>query len=136
MQYQRVRAVILYNHQLVCIKRVKENEIYYVLPGGGVEGQENHFQALTRECTEELSVTVDIKNLIFERVFNNQQEFFYVCSINSGELGHGHGPEFQSNSVYEGDHLIELVNLSHLNDIDLKPTELKDIILSLHTSYD
>lgn len=128
---KRVRGVIVNDNKLILIKRVKLNEIYYVIPGGGVEVGENNLQALKRECQEELGVDVDIKGLIYKKIFKNQKEFFYFCLVKSGEIGTGNGPEFFCNSEYEGEHIIELVDFSELDNKNLKPKEIKEELIFL-----
>lgn len=131
---KRVRGIIVNDGKLILIKRVKLDEVYYVIPGGGVETGENNLQALKRECQEELGIDVDIKSLIHKRIFKDQKEFFYFCSIKSGNIGTGNGPEFNCNSGYEGEHIIELVDFSKLNNKNLKPKEIKDELTSLWNS--
>src|SRR3989339_648647 len=111
---QRVRAIIMDNNKILAIKRIKEDEVYYVFPGGGVEEGEELEEALKRECREELGVEIKIiKNFASER-FNRgnikQMEYFYICEIISGEIGTGNGPEYDVNSNYEGTHSIEWIS--------------------------
>ncbi|PIR66340.1 MAG: hypothetical protein COU51_04470 [Parcubacteria group bacterium CG10_big_fil_rev_8_21_14_0_10_36_14] len=131
---KRVRGIIIHDGKLILIKRVKLDEVYYVIPGGGVEIGENNLQALKRECREELGIDVDIKSLICKRIFKDQKEFFYFCLINSGKIGTGNGPEFNCNAEYEGEHIIELVDFPKLNNKNLKPKEIKDELISLWSS--
>ena len=53
---KRVRAVIIQDGRVLTIKRTKPNEIYRVIPGGGVEDKETNEEALAREVKEELGV--------------------------------------------------------------------------------
>lgn len=133
---QRVRAIITNDKFLLTIKRLKDGEIYWVFPGGGVGDGENHEQALMRECLEELGVEVKVRKLFHEDFFGNrefgkQKEFFYLCKIVGGKLGTGAGQEWQENSKCEGTREIQWLEIAKLDDFDLRPKVLKDKILSL-----
>ena len=124
---QRVRAIIMDNNKILAIKRIKEDEVYYVFPGGGVEEGEELEEALKRECREELGVEIKIiKNFASER-FNRgnikQMEYFYICEIISGEIGTRNGPEYDVNSNYEGTHSIEWIS-DKFQDYDLRPENI------------
>ncbi len=128
---KRVRGIIIKDGKLVLIKRVKFDDTYYVIPGGGVERGENNVQALIRECQEELGVDVKVRKLVSKSKFNGQWEFFYFCLMVGGKLGKGNGPEYGCNSGYEGSHAIELVDFANLYKKNLKPTEIKNELLKL-----
>ena len=131
----RVRAIIIKNNKILLLKRKKDNLVYWVLPGGQVESGEINELALARECQEELGVQVKIKELIHEMLSEyaelyGQREYFFNCEIIGGTLGSGVGPEWQPNSGYRGTYQIEWFDLNNLLDIDLKPEELKEIIVN------
>lgn len=128
----RVRAIIEKDGKLLLIKRVKDAGTHWVFPGGGVDDGESHKQALIRECKEELGVDVSIGKLVFENVldlagFEQQKEFFYICEIIGGRIGTGEGPEFQPDSIYEGTHELIWVSISELENLKIRPTEIKNI---------
>lgn len=129
----RVRAVIIENGQVLLIKRTKEDLVYRVIPGGGVEENETKEDALKRECEEELGVAVEVGASILELPsgkpeISGQMEYFYLCRIVSGVLGTGSGPEFQENFSYIGSYDIEWRKIEDLPTIDLKPEEIKNLL--------
>lgn len=131
----RVRAIIIKNNKILLLKRKKDDLIYWVLPGGQVEKGEINELALARECQEELGVQIKVKELIHEMLSKNpdlggQREYFFNCEIIGGTLGSGLGPEWQPTSVYQGTYHIEWIDLNNLAVVDLKPEELKKIILN------
>lgn len=131
---KRARAIIVRNGKLITLKRIKSKETYWVFPGGGVEEGEDLQQALEREIREELGVEVQIGELFFIHQFKtdhqDDQEFFYVCQITKGELGTGFGPEYQPDSHYEGQHIIDEIPVENVAKYDLRPQEVKDKFLA------
>lgn len=129
----RVRAIIIRDGNIILIKRIKKDEIYFVFPGGGVEVGETEKNALIREMKEELGVDVEVKELMMSQDFNrngfNQTEHFYICNIINGELGTGNGPEFQKNSRYEGIREIVEIPLLGIKNINLLPTDVRNLII-------
>jgi len=124
---KRVRAVIIKDGKILTIKRFKNNETYYVFPGGGVEKDEDVKSALIRECLEEVNVTVEVGDLLYTELYNQDEIEFYLCSIVSGEVGVGSGEEYQNmtdNNKYEPAWLL----LNDINERDIRPREIIDII--------
>ncbi|MBI2459143.1 MAG: NUDIX domain-containing protein [Parcubacteria group bacterium] len=131
---ERVRAVIINSDKILLINRIKDNDSYWVIPGGAVEPGENHEQAIKRECLEELGVQVEVEKLFLQRMgdkpgIKGQSEFFYLCSITGGKIGAGHGPELQPVTQYKGEYKIRWVELKNLPDINLKPEEVRNKII-------
>jgi len=124
----RVRAIIIKDNKLLTIKRSKQELIYFVFPGGGVEQGEDLETAMKRECKEEIGVEIKIMNNFtserFDRGEIEQLEHFYFCDIVAGELGTGDGPEYEVNSGYEGTHEIEWLHVNDLLNYDLRPKEV------------
>lgn len=130
---KKVRAIIIKDNKILTIKRTKPEGIFWVFPGGGVEKGETNEKALIRECKEELGVDVKVADLFMEIDSKvpktlGQKEYFYFCEIKSGKLGTGDGPEFSNNSSYVGKYDIEWIDINGLNDIGLRPAEVKDLI--------
>lgn len=129
----RVRAVIIQDQKILCIKRVKARETFWCCPGGAVEKGESQEQALTREIKEELGVDIKVKELYFNFASQKletigQMEHFYMCDIVSGTLGTGTGPEFTKNSGYVGTYQLEWVELKNIQNIDFRPRQLAEEI--------
>ena len=65
-----VRGIVLKDNKLAVIFRRKINngivKEYYVIPGGGVEVEEDLETALKRELKEELNIEVNVKDLAFK----------------------------------------------------------------------
>lgn len=59
------RAVIIKDECLLVLRRTGAQGEFYVLPGGGQNHGESIRQALLREVFEEVSLEVEIKELLF-----------------------------------------------------------------------
>lgn len=130
---KRVRAIIIKDNKVLTIKRTKPDAIFWVFPGGGVEQGETNEKALIRECKEELGVDIKVNDLLVEMDSKvqktlGQREYFYFCEIKGGKLGTGDGPEFSNDPSYVGKYEIEWIDINDLNDIGLRPAEVKDLI--------
>ncbi|MBU3964733.1 NUDIX domain-containing protein [Patescibacteria group bacterium] len=131
---ERVRVIIIDSNKILLINRVKGENSYWVLPGGGVEQCESHERAIERECLEELGIKIRVQKLFLRRVgdkqgMEGQYEFFYLCDMVGGKVGTGGGPEFQPGTQYKGEYRISWVDLKKLPDLNLKPGEVKDKII-------
>lgn len=131
----RVRAIIIKDEKLLTIKRSKQDLVYFVFPGGGVEQGEDLETAMKRECKEELGADIKVIKKFtserFDRGEIEQLEHFYFCDILSGELGTGNGPEYDVNSGYEGIHELKWLHVNDLCNYDLRPKEVTLKLLNI-----
>jgi ADP-ribose pyrophosphatase YjhB (NUDIX family) len=91
----RVAGIIVDDERLLLISHKKGPDIYWLLPGGGVDFGESLEEALIREFKEELNITIDVHSLAFicdsidptgERHIIN---IFFHCSYNRGDYSIG-----------------------------------------------
>ena len=134
---QRVRGIIINDKKIALIQRVKGDKTYYIFPGGGVEEGETILEALHREMKEELGIEISVGERFAEyrhEGHDGKEEVahdFYLCKETGGVFGSGDGPEYQPNTPYavDGTHDPIWIPLSKLNDIDLKPEEIKKLVM-------
>ena len=91
-----VRGIIVKDDKLVTMFRRKTNrdrfgkvlsvKEYYVIPGGGVDPEEEYKNALKRELQEELNIKVNVKKLLFDVESDERIEHFYKCEYVSGNF--------------------------------------------------
>ncbi|MDR3582727.1 MAG: NUDIX domain-containing protein [Candidatus Pacebacteria bacterium] len=133
----RVRAIIIDSGKIALIKRVRNGELYYVIPGGGIEAGENYHEALVREIKEELGIEIAIGDL-FEKLSLHYDEsdsekthYFYLCKETGGTFGSGTGPEYtpENPQFHDGTYEPVKIPLSELKDIPLYPEEIKQAII-------
>lgn len=133
-----VRGIVNYNDKIVFIHRIKTKDDgtvrdYYVTPGGKIEENESHEEALRREIKEELGIEIEIKDLCLElddRDYNDSFQYFYNCNYKGGELGTGDGPEFTDKENYKGVFEIVLVDKKEISKLNLVPEKIKEILVN------
>ncbi|WP_400242155.1 NUDIX domain-containing protein [Niallia sp. JL1B1071] len=116
----RGSVVIIEDNKLCLIKRIRNNSVYYVFPGGGIEREETPMEAAKREAFEELGVTVKINECLAEIEYNGIQ-YFFLADIISGTIGTGQGEEFTERTLDRGTYLPMWVDINDLSAIDVKP---------------
>lgn len=132
----RAAAIIKYKEGIILIKRQKgygdEKIIYYTVPGGGIEENEEPKEAVIREAKEELGIEIELIGKTYEFLLNGKKEYFYEAKYVRGILGTGIGEEMQ-NPDYDkyGSFTIEIIKKEDIKNINLLPQEIKNIIMLL-----
>jgi 8-oxo-dGTP diphosphatase len=88
------KAIIYRNETILCSHYRAENVEYYILPGGGVNGEEMAAEAVVREVLEETGYAIQADELAFVREFIpsrlgsrrfrekfHQLELYFICSL-------------------------------------------------------
>ena len=80
-----VHAIILNNKQEVLMLKATYNENNWVLPGGAIDPGETIYEALTRECQEELGKKIKVKNLsgMYYHKKHNSYTIIIRCDLSS-----------------------------------------------------
>lgn len=134
-------GILIENGKILLIKRNKNNELYYVIPGGGIEVNENIKEATIRELKEETNIDVEILNekpLYILHDYNRIQYFMLVKRIN-GVVGIGNGPEYTSDDyISNGTYLPLMVDLKDIvnGNINLRPIEFKNELVNIIKKFD
>jgi len=130
----RGSAIIPYENGLILIHRVKGSgkniQDYYTIPGGGKEENESIENATKREIFEELGIDIQLLNTCYKLNAVGREQYFYVAKYISGKLGSGLGEEMtKPNYARYGSYTIEIVAKEKIQNINLLPNEIKEIIL-------
>lgn len=130
MKKLRVRGIIPYQGGILVIKREREinnNKVeYYVFPGGGVENGESLEEAMKRELQEELGIKVSVKNQLYTDIYKEETNIYFMCEYESGEIGTGNGPEFNSEEYKDrGKYIPTVLYKDDLLKLNLVPESIK-----------
>jgi 8-oxo-dGTP diphosphatase len=100
------KAIIIQDGKLLTLHKMGEEVEYYALPGGGQNGGETLPEALRRECMEELSLEVEVGQIVYIRDyisanhefarFNSESHILnivFACRILSGVPQPGSVPD-------------------------------------------
>ena len=125
----RAGAIVIHRGAVLLMHRVKEGREYYVVPGGGIEGDESPEMACVREMLEETGLRVgNIRPFhLVER--NGNLEHYYSVGDWEGEPVIG-GPEKERQSK-DNRYRLEWVEVARLACLTLFPEEIKQAILEM-----
>lgn len=126
----RGSSVLIENNKVALIKRVKEDSIYYVFPGGGIEEGETPEEATERETFEELGVKIKIKEHVYSVDFNGTQ-YFFLADIVGGVFGTGKGEEFTDLNRNRGTYQPLWMEIKNLSSLNVRPKEVAEKIQSI-----
>jgi 8-oxo-dGTP diphosphatase len=97
MKKDRATGVIIRDNKLLLMYREKDNEQYYILPGGGIEPGETPEQTVLREIVEECSSHSTIKQFLFSHTEEGRKGYYFLLDMENKEPILG-GPEKKRHS--------------------------------------
>ncbi|EOO15705.1 MULTISPECIES: NUDIX hydrolase [Bacillus] len=121
MRRNRGAAIIIQGGKIALIKRVREGEVYFVFPGGGIGEGETPEEATKREVYEELGVHIQMGHLIATVEYNGT-EYYYDAHIIDGIFGSGKGEEFKRKD--RGSYIPLWMPVNELENVNIKPYEV------------
>ncbi|WP_028855780.1 NUDIX domain-containing protein [Psychrilyobacter atlanticus] len=121
----RVCGILEKDDELLLVKHIKNNNEYYLLPGGGVDHGEDFKTALKREFMEECNLDVEVEDMVFisEGIAPNGGRHivnvYFKVSYIGGDLQVG----------LDGSNLIgvEYIKKSELENVILYPNTKKEL---------
>jgi NTP pyrophosphohydrolases including oxidative damage repair enzymes len=129
------KAIIIQDGKLLCTKNKDDCGVFYLLPGGGQEPQENLHDTLKRECMEEISAEVAIGDIKYIREYIgknhefsqwdydvHQIEYMFECKIKSNSA-------LQSGSIPDTMQIgVEWIELKDIKELRIYPGILRELI--------
>jgi len=121
----RVAALILRDGKVVCVRHRKGDDVYHLLPGGGVGWGEPLAHALKREVAEETGLLVEVgRPLVINDTIDpagtrHVVNITFTASVTGGALsGTSEDPRVEA---------VDLIDPALLGTIDLRPP-IADVI--------
>ncbi|TDT70474.1 NUDIX domain-containing protein [Hypnocyclicus thermotrophus] len=127
MKRKTARAIIFIDDKLCLIKRIKNENEYYVFPGGGIKKKEKGKQAVIREVKEELGIDVRVIKKMYKYKFGETKEKYYLCEYIDGEYGSGNAKEF--NNYFKGKYIVTMIDKKYIPSYLIYPKEIKEKII-------
>ncbi|QWH38453.1 NUDIX domain-containing protein [Bacillus mycoides] len=121
MRRNRGAAIIVQDGKIALIKRVREGEVYFVFPGGGIEEGETPEEETKREVYEELGVHIQVEHLIATVEYKGT-EYYYNAHITDGVFGSGKGEEFELKD--RGSYIPLWIPINELLNVNIKPYDV------------
>ena len=130
----RAGGILIENGKVLLIHRIKDNDEYYVFPGGGIETNETIEQATKRELLEETGIEVELIEKNPRYILKNETgiQYFSLVKRVKGIIGTGKGPEFTDKSYEKhGKYIVEMISIKDIvnEKINLVPLEIKEKFL-------
>ena len=129
----RAAAIVVEGESVLLVKHQghgpEEGYVWWVPPGGGVEGEESLEECARREALEETGLSVELGNIAYIREFLEPEyhhyEVFFLATSYSGNVVTGENPDV---GVQDTAHAIDDVRFVHRDEIqgmNVTPVELK-----------
>lgn len=119
----RGAVVLVEENKVALIKRVRDDSVYYVFPGGGIQQHETPEAAAKREAFEELNVQVEIEGL-FATIYYEGNQYFFIAKRTGGTFGTGLGEEYTNLDRRRGTYEPVWVQLREAHKLNIKPREV------------
>jgi 8-oxo-dGTP pyrophosphatase MutT (NUDIX family) len=126
----RSRAIIIRSRHIALIKRQRDGNTYYVIPGGGMEMGETPEQTAIRESHEELGLNIAIERLLAKVVFRGRAQFYFHARVTGGHFGTGKGPEMTGKYPPDrGTYTPVWVPIKDIERINLFPPSIAQLVV-------
>lgn len=130
-----VKAIIIKDLKILLTKNKDDLGVFYLLPGGGQEKGENMHDTLKRECLEEISSEVVIKDIIFIREYIGKNHEFAQLDVDIHQIEYMFKCDLVSNNEPKNGCVpdtyqigIEWIALKKLKELRIYPSILKKVI--------
>lgn len=110
------RCIIFKNNKVLLIYREKNNDKYYVFPGGGIEEDETKEECIIRECKEEIGININVRKYVYKVFGRGIKQYFFLCDWASGDIGTGNKDEYDPNRK-GGLQVPVLIDINELKDL-------------------
>ena len=129
----RAAAIVVEGDSMLLVKHQghgpEEGYVWWVPPGGGVEGEESLEECARRETLEETGLSVELGNIAYVREFlepgYHHYEIFFLATSYTGSITTGENPEIGVLDVAHAIEDVRFVHRSEMQGMNVTPEELK-----------
>jgi len=129
---KRAGIILVCKDEILLIKRIKNGNQYYVIPGGGIEKDEDIISAAVREIREEINLKINKEDIHKFCEIKNQDrtEIYFITEIKKQEfiICGEEAERSNADNVY----IPEWVSINKLQEINLLPEEIKIKIIKIN----
>jgi 8-oxo-dGTP diphosphatase len=95
----RVFSAIIYNGKIAMVHNIEPHRVFWTLPGGGVEDNENFEETAVREAFEEVNLKIKIIRFLYKKNYSAGIEYCYLGEpIDPENISTGYDPELGKNN--------------------------------------
>ena len=123
------RAIIFKEKSVLLIYRERDNEKYYVFPGGKIESNENKEECIIRECKEELGIKIKVQKYVYEVKGTDFVQQFFLCEWVDGKIGTGDKEEYSANRK-GGIQVPQLISIDYLLDLNIVSPQIVNQLIT------
>lgn len=129
----RVAAIIIREGKILLVAHKKNNNIYWLLPGGGVHFGESLKEALKREVMEELGISVSVHDLILvndsidDLVRKHIVNVCFSCTYQEGEYQLGRERRLYNYGFFSKDEIPDMTIFPPFNNELVKVLDGEEI---------
>jgi 8-oxo-dGTP diphosphatase len=113
---RRASIVLVSDGQICLMKRIKNGNTYFMLPGGKMKKEETPEEAALREAREELSIEAQLGELLFVYEEEGKQEYCFKVKSYEGEIELG--GEEKEQMAEDNQFIIEWHELKELSKLN------------------
>ena len=125
MILHNLRGIIFKNGQLVVMERWKNDQHFFVFPGGHLEKNETPEDCVKREILEEFGIVIEPVRLLYTYCFNeNEHQGFFLCKWTKGKIHKTDAEEYNGQHDYNGKYSPTTIPLNQIENYNLLPKEI------------
>ncbi|MCA1554866.1 MAG: NUDIX domain-containing protein [Chloroflexi bacterium] len=127
----RAAVVLTVDGNIALIRRERDEQTYFVFPGGKLDEGESPSEAAVREAKEELGLDVQVEQLVAQLWFAAKWQYYFTARIIGGKFGTGSGDEVRGLYPPErGTYTPAWMPVAELLANDVRPRSVAELVVA------